>query len=202
MNVPSRVRVIIVTDGDRTAQKAVEKASHELGLYPLRVTGGNPTPLSGLQVRDQLLQAPWDPVVIMVDDRGDKGVGPGERIIEYLLHQQEDIEILGVVAVASHSQVYGTRVDYSVTGDQKVLAGQPVTKDGTCEPPRHKRLEGDTVQVLDRHPDLLVIGCGDPGKMHGRDNALQGAQVTRKCLEQILEGSGALVKKGSAPLSK
>lgn len=197
----SKVRVIVVTDGDRTAQQAVEAAAHELQLCPLRISAGNPTILSGPEILAHILQAPREPVVVMVDDKGHKGIGPGERVIEYLVHNQEDIEILGVVAVASHSSVYGTRVDYSVTAELEIIKGEPVTKDGHCTSPRHHRLKGDTVQILNKYPQLLVVGCGDPGKMNGVDNAVQGAEVTKKCLELILKGSGNFAGKGSAPVS-
>lgn len=187
MDTTSRVRVIIVTDGDWTARKAVENAARSLGLYPLQVIAGNPMPLSGPQVLEHILQAPQEPVVVMVDDRGHKGVGPGERVIEYLMHRTEAIEVLGVVAVASHSRVYGTRVNFSVTADLQIIKDHPVTKEGSCESARHRRLEGDTVQILNRYPDLLVVGCGDPGKMDGQDSVTNGAEVTRKCLQLILE---------------
>lgn len=191
---PVRVRVIIVTDGDWTARQAVKTASHSLGLYPLKVAAGNPMPLSGPLVLKQILQAPREPVVVMVDDKGHKGVGAGERVIEYLLHQSDQIEVLGVIAVASNSRVRGAWVDYSVTADLQVVKDHPVSKEGALEPPRHRRLEGDTVQILDRYPDLLVVGCGDPGKMDGLDRAGNGAEVTRKCLELILEGSDSLAR--------
>lgn len=190
----ARIRVIIVTDGDWTARQAVETAAHALKLHPLKAVAGNPMPLTGPQVLQKILQAPCEPVVLMVDDKGHKGVGAGERVIEYLLYQSEQVEVLGVIAVASHSRARGTRVDYSVTGDLQVVKGHPVTKEGTLEPPRHRRLEGDTVQILDRYPDLLVVGCGDPGKMDGQDSIINGAEVTRKCLELILEGSEFLAQ--------
>jgi len=194
MSMPPRVRVIIVTDGDSTARQAVETAAHSMNLYPLKKVAGNPLPLSGPEVLQQILQAPYEPVVVMVDDRGHKGVGAGERVIEYLLHQTEKIQVLGVIAVASNSKVRGARVDYSVTNDLQVIKGHPVDKEGNLEGPRHRRLEGDTVQILDRYPDLLVVGCGDPGKMNGLDNAASGAEITRKCLEIILEGSDSLAR--------
>lgn len=195
MNIsPPRIRVIIVTDGDWTARHAIETAAHSMKLYPLKTVAGNPVPLSGPEVLQQILQAPYEPVVVMVDDRGHKGVGAGERVIEYLLHQTEKIEVLGVIAVASNSRVRGARVDYSVTSDLQVVKDRPVNKEGVLESPRHRRLEGDTVQILDRFPDLLVVGCGDPGKMDGLDSAANGAEVTRKCLEIILEGSDSLAQ--------
>ncbi len=76
----------------------------------------------------------------------------------------------------------------------KAAAGNPMPLSGPLKPPRHRRLEGDTVQILDCYPDLLVVGCGDPGKMDGLDSAGNGAEVTRKCLELILEGSDSLAR--------
>lgn len=183
------VKVIIVTDGDQTALKAVERAARELNLYPLRVSAGNPTPLSGPEMLDYILQSPWDPVVIMVDDRGEKGVGPGEQIIEYLLAYRGKVQILGVVAVASDTRVRGVAVDCSVDSGGNLVAG-PVDKEGFQEQPGHRRLEGDTVGILSRHPEVYVVGCGDPGKMHGQDTAGKGATITRSCLCAILERNG------------
>lgn len=146
-------------------------------------------PLSGPLVLKQILQAPREPVVVMVDDKGHKGVGAGERVIEYLLHQSEQIEVLGVIAVASNSRVRGARVDYSVTADLQVVKNHPVSKEGDLESPRHRRLEGERVQMLESYTGLLVVGCGESGKMDGLDSANNIAEATGKGLEIILEGS-------------
>ena len=185
---------MMVTDGDWTARQAVKTASHSLGLYLLKAAAGNPMPLSGPLVLKQILQAPREPVVVMVDDKGHKGVGAGERVIEYLLHQSEQIEVLGVIAVASNSRVRGARVDYSVTADLQVVKNHPVSKEGALEPPRHHRLEGERVQMLESYTGLLVVGCGESGKMDGLDSANNIAEATGKGLEIILEGSDSLAR--------
>jgi len=185
-----KIRTIIVTDGDLTAQQAVSKAAQELNLYPIMASGGNPTHLNGAQIMEYIIKAPYDPVVVMVDDRGCKGAGPGETVLEYLLQQQDLIEILGVVAVASNTSVYGVKVDRSVTADGKVLPHRPVDKEGYLEPRGHNRLEGDTVEILNKYPELTVVGTGDIGKMGGYDTVCHGAEVTKRCLRTILEGRG------------
>ncbi|HQA51197.1 MAG TPA: stage V sporulation protein AE, partial [Syntrophomonadaceae bacterium] len=56
-------------------------------------------------------------------------------------------------------------------------------------PPRHHRLEGERVQMLESYTGLLVVGCGESGKMDGLDSANNIAEATGKGLEIILEGS-------------
>lgn len=180
-------RVIIVTDGDISAQLAVERAAFELGLYFLKITAGNPTPLSGPEVLKHILEAPYDPVVIMVDDKGKRGMGPGEMAADYILKCSE-VRVLGVVAVASDTRVRGVAVDFSITADGRQVKG-PVDKNGWEEQLDHHRLEGDTIEIFRRHPELLVLGCGDLGKMGGRDAVGHGAMITRKCFEEILSRS-------------
>lgn len=177
-------QVIIVTDGDLSAQLAVERAAFELGLCFLRVTAGNPTMLSGPEVVDYILGAPYDPVVIMVDDKGRRGLGPGEMVVDYILKCPQ-VVIAGVVAVASDSRVRGITVDFSVTADGRLVKG-PVDKNGWEESIDHHRLEGDTIEIFRDHPELLVVGCGDLGKMGGRDAVEHGAMITRKCFDEIM----------------
>jgi stage V sporulation protein AE len=177
-------KVIIVTDGDLSAQLAVERAAFELGLFFLKETGGNPTQLSGPEVVKLILEAPYDPVVIMVDDKGRRGLGPGEMVVNYILKCPE-VVILGVVAVASDTKVRGIVVDFSVTADGRLVKG-PVDKNGWEEQLDHHRLEGDTIEIFRNKPKLLVLGCGDLGKMGGRDAVGHGAMITRKCFEEIM----------------
>lgn len=98
----------------------------------------------------------------MTDDKGKNWYGKRWKIIDTLL-DCNDITILGVVAVASNTNVRGVEVDLSVNIEGKIVNG-PVDKDGFEEKYKHKRLEGDTVEILKYHPELLVIGCGDLGK--------------------------------------
>lgn len=183
-----RVRVIIVTDGDLSAQRAVETAAGDMNLFVLKMSAGNPTRLTGEQVFDYIIQAPYEPVVVMVDDKGQVGMGPGEKVIEYLLNRREQIIILGVVAVASDSRVRGIKVDFSINAYGKIVDG-PVNKKGQPERFKHHWLEGDTVEILRKYPELLVVGCGDLGKMDDNDAAQYGAFVTSRCFQEILERS-------------
>ena len=47
-----------------------------------------------------ILQTPHDPVFVMFDDSGLQGEGPGETAMKYVA-MHPDIEVLGVIAVAS-----------------------------------------------------------------------------------------------------
>ena len=184
-----RVQVIIVTDGDPTAQRAVEVAANELKLYPLIISVLDAEQIKGPELTSYILQAPREPVVVMVDDHGKKGTGPGEEIICYLMSQTDKIKILGVVAVASQTRVKGVPIDCSITADGKLIESLSVDKEGIPVPGEFN-LKGDTVEILSRYPEVMVVGCGDPGKMDGFDSLERGAAVTRRCLEYILQGGG------------
>lgn len=181
----TKVRVIIVTDGDVTAQKAIKTAAKDLDLYPLMLSAGNPTPLTGQEVLELILKAPYDPVVVMTDDKGFIGKGKGEQVIDYLMSRDE-IQVLGVIAVASDTKVRGIEVDCSINANGQVVRG-PVNKYGYEEKLGNKRLEGDTVEVLAKYPELFVVGCGDLGKMEDYDSVKYGAFITSKALQEILE---------------
>lgn len=184
-------QVIIVTDGDRTAQAVVEKAASAVGGRTISASGGNPTPLSGEELVDKILEAPSEPVLVMVDDCGKREKGPGERALETLV-KDERLEILGVIAVASNtSKVEGVPVDFSVARNQKVVSG-PVDKDGIPEPEGHVKVEGDTVDILNRLDVPIVVGIGDLGKMDKADRIQDGAQVTTKAIREIMERSKVL----------
>lgn len=86
-------KVILVTDGDSVAQKAVEIASANIGGRCISVSAGNPTPLTGEQIVKQVLKAEHEPVVVMVDDRGAEGIGVGEEAMEYIL-KDENVDVL------------------------------------------------------------------------------------------------------------
>lgn len=179
-------RVIVVTDGDRTAERAVYRASLNVGAYPLTLSAGNPTRVSGRDLTTLIKAAPYDPVVVMLDDRGVVGKGKGESALEYLLKDKE-ILVLGVVAVASNTKkARGVQADECVTREGRV-SHSPVDKDGVPEEGGHSFLEGDTVEILSRYPELTVIGCGDLGKMDGHDDYRNGAAVTTRCFQEILE---------------
>lgn len=184
MKASDQVRVIIVTDGDMCAQQAVQSASFRLGLNPLMITGGNPTTVSDEKALECILNTPYDPVVVMVDDKGKKGTGPGEHLIEIILNHPR-INILGIVAVASDTRVRGVVVDKSVTAGLSII-NAPVDKHGYQEVKGHHRLEGDTIEILRHHPEMFVVGCGDLGKMDGMDSIEHGASITEQCFREIL----------------
>ncbi|MCL4318465.1 MAG: stage V sporulation protein AE [Firmicutes bacterium] len=179
--------VIVVTDGDETAYRAIDAACQELELFALKASQGNPTPLSGKALVQAVLEAPKEPVVVMVDDRGQADQGVGERDLEVLLKSPK-LNVLGVVAVAANTRhVEGVAVDASVTQTGEITDGV-VDKQGRAT--SGNTLHGDTVDVLQGHDGLPVIGLGDPGKMEGHDSMSQGVPATKKALQEILRRSG------------
>lgn len=182
-------RIIIVTDGDLSAKKAVERASSNIGARCISCSSGNPTRLSGDQLVKQIKHAPHDPVVIMLDDRGFLGRGKGERAMEYLAGHP-DIDVLGVLAVASNTECAGSvKINCSVTGTGQITT-RAVNKDGQVSPEGSACLTGDTVEVVDRLGFPVVVGIGDVGKMNDADDPDKGAPLTTKALKEILNRSG------------
>lgn len=186
--MPKQRKVIIVTDGDSSAKKAVEVAARNIGARCISSSWGNPTKLSGKEIARRILETPHDPVVVMVDDRGEQGEGAGERVIHYLANHP-DISILGVLAVASNTEhLDSIEVKQSVTDQGKVI-DRPVDKNGRpCS--KEYGLRGDTVEVLKDLNIPVIIGIGDIGKMYGADNVLHGAPITTKALQEVLNRSG------------
>jgi stage V sporulation protein AE len=179
-------RVILVTDGDEYAQEAITQACKNEGLYPVLSSGGNPTPLSGERLAWEIKQAPYDPVVVMLDDRGEVGEGKGEKALEHLL-LDKSLNVLGVIAVASNTEeARGIEVTESVDRYGHVI-NRPVDKYGEPEPIGHRLLKGDTTEILARFPGVKVVGVGDLGKMKGNDNPAHGAEITTKCLKELLK---------------
>jgi stage V sporulation protein AE len=182
-------QVIVVTDGDKNAQKAVEKAGQQLHLRTISASAGNPTPLYGPDLVELVKKAPRDPVLVMVDDCGNPKVGDGEQVLQYLGSHPE-IEILGVVAVASNAPyVDGVEIDFSVDRDCNII-DQPVYKNGLPEPEDHLRVEGDTVDILNQMNVPVIVGIGDIGKMGGHDSVRKGCAVTTRAIQEILNRSG------------
>lgn len=182
-----RKKVILVTDGDQNARRAVETATRQIGGRCISASAGNPTRLTGPQTVELIHKTPYDPVVLMVDDRGSTKKGRGETVLEYVV-KHPDIEVIGVVAVASNTEnIEGAKVDCAVTKDKKVLSCQ-VDKDGKVVSPNPLIL-GDTVDILNELAEQVpfIVGIGDIGKMDGRDNPETGAQITTKALQLILE---------------
>ncbi|MBB6216022.1 stage V sporulation protein AE [Anaerosolibacter carboniphilus] len=186
-------RVILVTDGDSVAQRAVETAVTNIGGRCISRSGGNPTPVTGIEIVDMIKSAKHDPVVVMVDDKGSSRTGQGEWAL-YEIANHPDIDIIGVIAVASNTQgVNGIKVDFSISRDGKIVKGA-VDKDGF--PKRGNVLYGDTVDIIERCQVPLIIGIGDIGKMAGKDDCEIGAPILTKAMEELIsQNSNKKIKK-------
>ncbi|TYO95588.1 stage V sporulation protein AE [Desulfallas thermosapovorans] len=183
------ISVIVVTDGDKIAQKTVETAARNIGARCISASAGNPTPLTGEQLVYLIKQAAHEPVVVMLDDKGKHGMGAGETALAYLA-RHPDIRILGALAVASNTEfTQGTHVDLSVDCHGNLVDG-PVNKLGQAIGCNGEALCGDTVEVLDELNLPVIIGIGDVGKMNYADHYAYGAPVTTKALQEIIKRSG------------
>ena len=182
-------RVILVTDGDGIARKAVETAALRIGGRCISKSAGNPTPMSGRSIVELIKQTPYDPVVVMVDDRGHTGMGKGEKAIRDIV-QSPDVEILGVVAVASNTEgVNGARIDFSVTKDGNIIEN---TVDKYGNKLEGNKINGDTVDILESVDVPVIVGVGDPGKMDGKDCCDKGAPIITKAIKEIMERSSMM----------
>ncbi|MED4532270.1 stage V sporulation protein AE [Metabacillus fastidiosus] len=181
-------RVILVTDGDEYAARAIEHTAKRVGGRVISRSQGNPTVLSGQQIVELILQTPHDPVFIMFDDCGFAGEGAGETALKYVV-ANENIEVLGAIAVASKSNLKEwTKVDVSVDR-YGTLTEYGVDKYGISDI-EVGRINGDTVYCLDELDIPVVVGIGDVGKMARKDSVKRGCPVTLNAVEIILERSG------------
>lgn len=177
--------VILVTDGDDVARKAVEKAASNIGGRCISRSAGNPTMLSGKEIVEYIKQAKHDPVVVMVDDMGNTHTGFGEEAMDYIINS-EDVNVLGVVAVASNTNgVKGIKADYCIDYKGRITKN-PVDKNGKVLK-RQKAIMGDTVDILNYEKVPIIIGIGDPGKMDGYDAVEIGAPIITKALQEIIK---------------
>ena len=181
-------KVVLITDGDSVAQNSIEIVAQKIGGRCISLSGGNPTPLDGPEIVELIKQAACDPVLVMVDDRGKTSQGRGEEVLKYIA-QHPDMEVLGVVAVASNTHnTKGAPVDFSVTKEGRII-DSPVDKNGNAE--KHtKYLKGDTVDVLRKLNIPVVVGVGDIGKQDGADG--YQAPITTAAVEEILRRGGFL----------
>lgn len=180
-------KVILVTDGDMVAKKAVEVAAANIGGRCISASAGNPTILTGKEIIEYIKKAAYDPVVVMVDDQGVKGMGDGERAMEAIMNNDE-IEVLGILAVSSNGKDCSKLdITCSVTKEGKIIEGA-VDKYGTKS--RSKTLCGDTLSILRYKKGIPIIGIGDPGKMDFKDSVELGAPITTKALQEVLKRSG------------
>lgn len=178
-------KVILITDGDSIAQSSVETAARQVGGRCISLSGGNPTPLTGRDIVELIKQTPYDPVLVMVDDKGKATEGKGEQALKYIV-QHPDIEVLGVIAVASNTKNgKGTLVDFSITKEGEII-DSPVDKYGNSAE-YQEYLQGDTVGVLRKLNIPIVVGVGDIGKQDGADSCL--APITTAAVREILKRS-------------
>ena len=179
--------VIFVTDGDQIARRSLEVAARNIGGRCISMSAGNPTLLSGAQLIELIKSAAHDPIIVMFDDKGQEGMGFGERAMVEV-YNDPGIHVLGILAVASNSGFCGgTRVDCSVTRTGDIIPG-PVNKFGKAS--RQKELHGDTVEIINDMDVPVVVGVGDIGKMEGADDYHYGASITTRALQEIIERSG------------
>lgn len=179
-------RVIFVTDGDDFAKNAVEAAARNIGGRVISGLAGNPTPMDAESAIQLIRESDGDPVIVMVDDCGHAGIGSGEEMLMNIA-RHPDIDVLGVVAVASNAE-----------GEEEIEVTKSVTKDGNVvdrgvdkhgAPKSSKKVKGDTLSILKQMNIPVIIGLGDPGKMHYQDDAAKGAPITTKALKEILSAN-------------
>ena len=181
-------KVILITDGDEYAKRAIEVVAKEVGGRCISLSQGNPSVLKGPQIVALIKEAPTDPVLVMVDDSGFVGEGAGEKAMIYV-SQHPDIELLGIIAVASKNRSREwTKVDVCIDRDGQ-LTEYGVDKFGVREMDIG-RITGDTVYSIDFLHAPIVVGVGDVGKMSKIDHYSNGAPITRRAVELILERSG------------
>ncbi|MBS4539625.1 stage V sporulation protein AE [Clostridium sp. D2Q-11] len=177
-------KIIVVTDGDKKARKAIEVAINNVGGRCISKSWGNPTELTGKDIVNLVVTAKYDPVVVMVDDKGDPGYGVGEHAFSDIV-TDDRVEVVGVVAVASNTEgVAGVKVDFSIDCRGNIV-DSGVDKNG--EPTGVDRVYGDTVDILEDYNFPLIVGIGDIGKMNGQDDCKIGAPVITKAFTEILK---------------
>ncbi|WP_335869783.1 stage V sporulation protein AE [Bacillus sp. 2205SS5-2] len=185
--------VILITDGDEYACKAVELVAKEFGGRCISKSQGNPSVFTGEQLVSFIKEARNDPVFVMFDDSGFLGEGSGERALKYVA-QHQDIRVLGVIAVAAKTkQAEWTKVSVCIDRDGN-LTHYGIDKFGVPEWDI-RRINGDTVYCIDELNIPIVVGIGDIGKMARKDHFEIGAPITKKAVQIILERSGFHAKK-------
>ncbi|GMA52469.1 stage V sporulation protein AE [Alicyclobacillus contaminans] len=178
-----RREVIIVTDGDHFAKRALEVAAKQIPAKVISQTAGNPTRLSGVEIVEYIRAAEFDPVIVMLDDNGNGNEAKGEEALQVLL-AHPDIMVIGALAVASNtSAVRGVPVDFSIDcNGERVETG--VNKHGVPIP-RHL-VFGDTVDALRNLKAPVIVGIGDIGKMGGKDAPEREAPITTTALRALM----------------
>ena len=185
--------LIMITDGDEYAKRAVEHAAKEIGGRCISASYGNPAKVDGPELVRLIKSAAYDPVLVMFDDSGLVGEGAGETTMRYVANH-EDINLLGIVAVASKTrQAEWTKVDICIDREGN-LTERGVDKFGIPEMDIG-RINGDTVYCIDSIHAPIVVGIGDIGKMGKFDDIKIGSPITLSAIKLILERSGYLDRK-------
>jgi len=184
-------RVILVTDGDNAARRALEEAASNLHLRCISrsATLKEQKPATGECLVNLIKQAQGEIILVMFDDLGNSNKGRAEKELQ-LIANHPDLEILGALAVASNTEgTDGVKMDCSINRNG-VLINRPVDKNGLPEKNGQRKIEGDTVDVLNEINLPVIIGIGDLGKMEGADFPCCGAPVTTRAIEEILKRNG------------
>lgn len=180
-------KVIMITDGDLYAKKAIELVAREVGGRCISMSQGNPSHLSGKELVHLIQKAKSDPVLVMFDDSGYVGEGTGEQAMR-IVANDPSIEVIGIIAVASKTRrAEWTKVDVSIDRYGN-LTSKGVDKYGMEEMETGKII-GDTVYCIDELNVPLVVGIGDIGKMARLDDYRKGSPITKLAVEIILERS-------------
>lgn len=181
-------KVILITDGDVYANRAVELVAREIGGRCISMSQGNPSRYTGLELVELIKKAKNDPVLVMFDDSGFIGEGFGEKAMK-VVASHPDVHVLGVIAVASKTRrEEWTKVDICIDRDGQ-LTENGVDKFGAQEFEIGK-ITGDTVYCIDDLNAPIVVGIGDIGKMSHQDDFNKGAPITKLAVQIILERSG------------
>ncbi|GAA5415419.1 hypothetical protein Pryu01_00443 [Paraliobacillus ryukyuensis] len=177
--------IIIITDGDHFARKAMDVISQQIGGVALTALADNPSKIDANTIIKTIQHIDAELIYVLIDDAGFSGIGSGEHILKTLAHEPS-ITIIGAVAVAAHTKnKEWTRISFAIDQDGNITS-KGVNKEGI---PIYddKRINGDTVYLLDQLSIPTVVGIGDIGKMQGRDDVSKGCPITRKAIEMILE---------------
>jgi len=180
-------KVILVTDGDSIAQKAIETAAKNIQARTISASAGNPTPLRGEEIVELIKQAKHDPVVVMFDDRGSPKKGAGETALE-IVAKHPEIDVIGALAVASNTEVEGVECDLAITKEGEIISASVDKTGSPCW--NSKSIAGDTVDILKSLNIPIIVGVGDLGKMDGKDDCYNGAKITTKALQYIITDVG------------
>lgn len=180
-------KVIMITDGDQYARKALELVAHQVGGRCISMSQGNPSHLSGEELVRLIQKAKSDPVLVMFDDSGYVGEGAGERAMRVVANDPA-VEVIGIIAVASKTRrAEWTKVDVSIDRYGN-LTSKGVDKYG-MEELEIGKIIGDTVYCIDELDVPIVVGMGDIGKMAQVDDYRKGSPITKLAVEIILERS-------------